>query len=256
MAQQTTHTTAFLGPADSACLVVIPAFNEERNIAEVVRATRSHLPLADILVVDDGSHDNTAEEARRAGATVLRLPFNLGIGGAVQTGFKFAEHLGYEYVARLDADGQHNPQDLPRLLDLLHRQPIDVVVGTRFGHAASEPATSRLRRYACWSFGLLVRLLTGQPTSDTTSGLQCLNRRATACLAEYYPQDYPEVEGRIVLHRAGLRVQEAPVTMRPRHAGRSSITPPRAVYYVFKVVLATLMATVRENTNGRHPHAT
>ncbi|MFQ5854514.1 MAG: glycosyltransferase family 2 protein [Anaerolineae bacterium] len=250
MAWQATQG-GLLGPAQAVCLVIMPAFNEKLNIADVVKGTRSHLPLADIIVVDDGSRDGTAEAARRAGAIVLRLPYNLGIGGAVQTGFKFAHRVGYQYVARIDADGQHNPEDLPRLLDIVRRQQADVVIGSRFEHASRDQATSTPRRFGCWGFGRLVRLLTGQPASDTTSGLQCLNRRAVACLAKDYPQDYPEVEGRIILHRAGLRVLEVPVVMRPRNDGRSSITPPRAVYYVFKVLLATLMAAVREMPYGR-----
>lgn len=244
-----------LGPAHAVCLVIVPAFNEELSIADVVKGTRSHLPFADIIAVDDGSRDNTAEAARRAGATVLRLPYNLGIGGAVQTGFKFAHRIGYEYVVRIDADGQHNPADLPRLLDIVRRQQADVVIGSRFEHASSQRVTSAPRRFGCWGFGHLVRLLTGQPASDTTSGLQCLNRRAVACLAQHYPQDYPEVEGRIILHRAGLRVQEVPVIMRPRNDGHSSITPPRAVYYVVKVLLATLMAAVREMPYRRRADA-
>lgn len=254
MAWQATYT-GLLGPAHAVCLVIIPAFNEEPNIAEVVKGIRSCLPFADILVIDDGSQDHTADVARQAGAVVLRLPYNLGIGGAVQTGFKFAHLLGYECVARVDADGQHDPHDLPRLLNIVRTQQADVAIGSRFDHITPDRATSVLRRLGCWGFGHLVGLLTGQPASDTTSGLQCLNRRAVACLARYYPQDYPEVEGRIVLHRAGLRVREVPVIMRPRNGGRSSITAPRAVYYVFKVLLATLMATVRETPAGRSPHA-
>ncbi len=235
-----------LGPAHAACLVIIPALNEELTIAKVVEDVRRHLPSADVVVVDDGSRDNTAAASRQAGATVLRLSYNLGIGGAVQTGFKFAHHAGYEYVVRVDADGQHDPQDLPQLLERVRRQEADVVIGSRFNHAIPDRATTFMRRLGSWSFARLVSFLTGQPASDTTSGLQCLNRRAIACLAGYYPQDYPEVEGRIVLHRAGLRVLEVPVVMRPRNGGRSSITPPRAVYYMVKVFLATLMAAIRE----------
>ncbi|MBS1251536.1 MAG: Polyprenol monophosphomannose synthase [Anaerolineales bacterium] len=245
MARQAIQTT-LLGPAQAPCLVIIPALNEEHTIAEVVQGARSHLPFADILVIDDGSRDNTAAEARRAGAIVLRLPYNLGIGGAVQTGFKFAHRHSYEYVARVDADGQHDPRDLSLLLGAVQHQEADVAIGTRFEHALPDRATSFLRRLGTWGFARLVSFLTGQPASDTTSGLQCLNRSAVECLAAYYPQDYPEVEGRIVLHRAGLRVLEMPVVMHPRNNGRSSITPPRAVYYVVKVLLATLMAMVRE----------
>jgi glycosyltransferase involved in cell wall biosynthesis len=244
-------------PAQAACLVIVPALNEELTIAEVVQDARSHLPAADILVIDDGSRDNTAQAAGTAGAMVLSLPYNLGIGGAVQTGFKFAHRFGYDYVLRLDADGQHDPQDLVGLLDMVQRRQVDVSIGSRFQHAIPDRATSRTRRLGSWGFARLVGTLTRQPVSDTTSGLQCLNRTAIQCLAADYAQDYPEVEGRIILHRAGLRVREVPVVMRPRSNGQSSITYPRAVYYVAKVLLATLMAVIRETPYARrHLNAT
>lgn len=282
MARQITDANLPSGkprPARSraACLVIVPALNEELTIAGVVQGARSHLPTADILVIDDGSRDATAAEARRAGAIVLSLPYNLGIGGAVQTGFKFAHRWGYDYVIRLDGDGQHNPQDLSSLLDSVQHREVDVAIGSRFQRPGLYPdgfpkrskgpdpvppagpqaiATTRPRRLGSWGFAWLVSALTRQPVSDTTSGLQCLNRRAIACLAADYAQDYPEVEGRIILHRAGLQVLEVPVVMLPRANGRSSITHFRAIYYVAKVLLATLMAVIRESPYaGRHLNA-
>ena len=230
----------------AALLVIVPAYNEAANIAYVVEGVRQDVPYADVLVVDDGSCDGTGQAARRAGAVVLSLPFNLGIGGAVQAGFKFAHRLGYPFAARMDADGQHNPRDLHTLLEVVRSGVSDVAVGSRFAHAVPDRATPFIRRVGCLGFAIVVSGLTGQPARDTTSGMQCLNRRALACFSHYYPQDYPEVEARIILHRARLRVVEVPVVMRPRRAGRSSINRPRAVYYVFKVLLATLIAAVRE----------
>lgn len=265
MARQVTDANLPSGkpPAQAAYLVIVPALNEELTIAEVVQSARSHLPTADILVIDDGSSDRTAAEASRAGAMVLSLPYNLGIGGAVQTGFKFAHRMGYDYVIRVDGDGQHDPQDLSRLLDIMQHQQVDVTIGSRFQPTSLRPqavpdrATTRPRRLGSWGFALLVSALTRQPASDTTSGLQCLNRRAIECLAADYAQDYPEVEGRITLHRAGLRVLEVPVVMLPRSNGRSSITHARALYYVAKVLLATVMAVIRETPYaGRHVNAT
>ncbi len=230
----------------STVLVVIPAFNEEDSIAQVVRQVKEE-GLGDVLVVDDGSADDTARAARRAGAMVLHLPYNLGIGGAVQAGFKYALEAGYSYVARMDGDGQHDAGEVRNLLQVVRKGTADVAIGSRFLPGERTYIPSRGRALGIRWFAAIVSWITGEPVSDPTSGMQAFNRRACEIFAREYPQDYPEVEARIKLHRAGLRVVEVPARMNPRASGVSSITNPRAVYYAFKVSLATLLAALRKS---------
>jgi len=225
-------------------LIIIPAYNEAKNIAQVIATTRTSAPLADILVVNDGSADDTAAIARSAGATVISLPYNLGIGGAVQTGYIFANEMGYDVVARLDGDGQHDPAQLTGLIQPVASGEADVVIGSRYVSGQGYQA-SLSRAIGIKLFATLVSLITGQRFTDTTSGFQAANREAVAFLAEHLPTDYPEIEGLVLLGRAGFRVREVPVTMRPRQAGESSITPFRAAYYVLKVLLAILIGLLR-----------
>jgi hypothetical protein len=227
-------------------LAVIPAYNEQGAIRRVVAGARDALPEADILVVDDGSSDRTAEEAEAAGAIVVRQPFNLGIGATVQTGLRFACEEGYDLVCRLDGDGQHDPADLPLLIAALVENRVDAVFGSRFlGHDPAMPIPPA-RRLGIGCFRMLVTLLTGQRVTDTTSGFCCLSRRAAEVLARYLPQDYPEVESRVVLHKAGLIAMEIPVQMRPRTTGVSSIDGWRSIYYAFKVSLAVLITGIKD----------
>lgn len=227
-------------------LAVIPAFNEQGAIRRVVTGVLSALPEADVLVIDDGSNDRTAEEAERAGALVVRHPFNLGIGAAVQTGLRFACEEGYDLVFRLDGDGQHAHADLPVMLAALRQGRVDAVFGSRFMGVDSPMKISLGRRLGIACFRTLVSLLTGQRATDTTSGFCCLNRRAVQVLARYMPQDYPEVESRVVLHKAGLSVMEVPVHMHARTTGVSSIDGRRSVYYAFKVSLAVLITALKD----------
>jgi glycosyltransferase involved in cell wall biosynthesis len=228
----------------SNVLVVIPAYNEEACVADVVRRVFES-GFARALVVDDGSADRTAVEANRAGASVLTLPYNLGIGGAVQAGLKFAVRAGYSYAVRIDADGQHDIREAQKLLRAVQEGEADVAIGSRFipGHQTYVPPFSRALGIR-W-FAALVSWIIKTPVYDTTSGMQAMNRRALVILAENYPQDYPEVEARILLNKARLRVIEIPVKMAPRAAGMSSITYMRAIYYMFKVSLATIVAALR-----------
>lgn len=227
-------------------LAVIPAYNEQGAIRRVVTATRAVLPDADVLVVDDGSSDRTAEEAEAAGALVVRHPFNLGIGATVQTGLRLACEEGYEIVFRLDGDDQHNPANLPMLYAALLDSRADSVFGSRFLGIDSTMQIPLARRLGICCFRTLVTLLTGQRVTDTTSGFCCLNRRAIEVLARYLPQDYPEVEGRVVLHKAGLKSLEIPVQMRPRTSGVSSIDGWRSIYYALKVSLAVLITGIKD----------
>jgi hypothetical protein len=226
-------------------LVIIPAYNEAGSIASVIEGIRASMPQAEIAVMDDGSTDATARLAKQAGTMLLQLPFNLGIGAAVQTGYRFAAREGYGLVARLDGDGQHDPAQLPGLLEPIRAGGADVTVGSRYLHGGGFTA-SHTRRWGVSLFAALVTRLTGQRFTDVTSGFQAANAQAAAFLAEHCPSDYPEIEGLVLLCRAGFRVVEVPVTMRARTAGHSSIRAWRTLYYVIKVLLAVLAAFLRQ----------
>jgi glycosyltransferase involved in cell wall biosynthesis len=226
----------------------VPAFNEEHTIARVIGELRAFDPGLDVVVVDDGSVDGTARAAAALGAEVLRLPFNLGIGGAVQTGFRFAFERDYDVVVRVDGDGQHDPAQLGRVLGPLLHGDADIVVGSRFaGDSASGYRSSRSRRIGIRLLAGIVSRIVGQRLTDTTSGFQAVNRRGIALFARDYPHDYPEVEAIVMVHRHRLRLLEVPVEMRERGGGRSSITALRSVYYMVKVVLAIFVGLFRRN---------
>jgi glycosyltransferase involved in cell wall biosynthesis len=227
---------------------IVPAFNEEHTIARVIAELRAFDPGLDVVVVDDGSVDGTARAAAALGAEVLRLPFNLGIGGAVQTGFRFAFERDYDVVVRVDGDGQHDPAQLGRVLGPLLHGDADIVVGSRFaGDSASGYRSSRSRRIGIRLLAGIVSRIVGQRLTDTTSGFQAVNRRGIALFARDYPHDYPEVEAIVMVHRHRLRLLEVPVEMRERGGGRSSITALRSVYYMVKVVLAIFVGLFRRN---------
>jgi glycosyltransferase involved in cell wall biosynthesis len=226
-------------------IAVVPARNEEGAVGAVVAEIRAFDPQLDVVVLDDGSTDRTAEVARAAGAYVVRLPFNVGIGAAVQTGFKFALEHDYELAVRLDGDGQHDPTELPKLLEVIDRDEADVVVGSRFVSGGDGHSGPRSRRIGIVFFARLVSALTRQRVTDTTSGFQALNRRGIAVFAADYPHDYPEVEATLMVHKHRLRLAEVPVTMRERAHGESSITTLRSIYYMFKVTLALLVGMLR-----------
>ena len=226
-------------------VAVVPAYNEELAIGSVVREIRAFDPAIVVAVVDDHSSDHTAAAARAAGAVVIRLPFNLGIGGAVQTGFRYALREGFDVAVRLDGDGQHVAGELAKLLGPLERGEADVVTGSRFVGGAGDYRPPFARRLGISWFARLVSVLTRSRVTDTTSGFQALNRRAIALFAEDYPTDYPEVEGTLLVLRSGLRLREVHVEMREREHGESSITFVRAVYYLLKVTLALVVASLR-----------
>jgi glycosyltransferase involved in cell wall biosynthesis len=229
-------------------IAVVPAYEEEAAIGAVVRELTATDARFDVVVVDDGSADNTAAVAAAAGATVVQLPYNLGIGAAVQTGFRFALQRGYDVAVRLDGDGQHDPRELRKLLAPLESGEADIVTGSRF--ADDDPAyrPPLARRVGIVFFARLVSVLTGQRVTDTTSGFQALNRRAIALFAEDYPSDYPEVEATLLVLKHRLRLVEVPVRMREREHGTSSITFVSSVYYMLKVTLALLIAMFRKYT--------
>ena len=227
-------------------VAIVPAFNEAGAIGGVVDATRASNPLFDVVVVDDGSRDDTAAIARSRGAAVVTLPFNLGIGGAVQTGFQYALQRGYEVAVRLDGDGQHDPAELQNLLGPIERGEADIVTGSRFVNGSGGYRPPLARRIGIIWFARIVSLLTRQRVTDTTSGFQALNRTGIELFAGDYPNDYPEVEATVLVFKHRLRLVEVPVTMRVRETGQSSITFVRSIYYVLKVTLALLMAMLRK----------
>jgi glycosyltransferase involved in cell wall biosynthesis len=230
---------------DSRLVAVVPAWNEERAIGRVVDEIKAFDAAATVVVVDDASSDATADVAEKHGATVLRLPFNVGIGGAVQTGFRYARDEGFEVAVRLDGDGQHDAAELGKLLEPVRAGVADLVIGSRFVDAGGSYRPPFARRLGIRVFARLVSLLGGQRVTDTTSGFLALNRRGIVLFAVAYPHDYPEVEGTLVALRSGLRVAEVQVAMRERQAGTSSITFVRSLYYIVKVMLALLVASLR-----------
>jgi glycosyltransferase involved in cell wall biosynthesis len=224
---------------------VVPAFEEEAAIGAVVAEIVAFDPSIDVVVVDDGSSDGTAAAAAAAGATVVRLPFNLGIGAAVQTGFRWALERDYDLAVRLDGDGQHDPAELPKLLAPIERDEADVVTGSRFREEEDGYRPPLGRRVGITWFARLVSLLSGQRVTDTTSGFQALNQSGIELFARDYPSDYPEVEATVLLLKHRLRLVEVPVRMREREHGSSSITFLRSVYYAIKVTLALFIAMGR-----------
>lgn len=228
-------------------LIIIPAYNEERSIAGVVENIRKHVTNADILVVNDGSQDRTARTARDSGAMVVSLPYNMGIGGAVQSGFLFAKEKGYDYAVQVDGDGQHPAGEIPRLLETL-RNGIDVAIGSRFVQSTNyRPPFFRALGIKIFSF--LVSLIVGQKIYDTTSGFRACGRKAIVLLTETYPHDYPEVEALITLHKHGMKFVEIPVEMNYRQEGMSSISAKNAIYYMLKVTLAVLVAVLKRGND-------
>ena len=225
-------------------VAIVPAYNEEGSIGRVLEELRGFDPGLAVVVVDDGSTDRTAEIARSRGARVLALPFNLGIGGAVQTGFRYAWEEGFDLAVRLDGDGQHDPRELAAVLEPVLEGAADVAVGSRFAGAGGY-RSSRARRIGIRMLAWIVSALTRQRITDPTSGFQAVNRLGIRLFAADYPHDYPEVEATVMVFKHKLRLREVPVSMRARETGRSSITAVRSVYYMVKVVLAILVAVVR-----------
>jgi glycosyltransferase involved in cell wall biosynthesis len=227
-------------------IAIVPARDEAAAIAGVLDELRAFDPRLDVVVVDDGSVDDTAAIARARGATVVRLPFNLGIGGAVQTGFKYALEHGYDEAVRLDGDGQHIPAELPKLIGPLEAGEADIVVGSRFaGDEGTDYKPPLARRAGIRFFARIVSWLVHQRVTDTTSGFQALNRKGIALFAADYPHDYPEVEATVMVVKNRLRLKEVRVTMREREHGRSSINALRSIYYVLKVTLALFVGIFR-----------
>ena len=226
-------------------VAVVPALNEEENVGRVIDELRALDPGMEIVVVDDGSTDRTSEVAAERGVHVVRLPFNLGIGGAVQTGYRYAYEHGFDLAVQVDGDGQHDPAELPAILGPILDGDVDLVVGSRFTAGSGAYRAPILRRAGIGLFARVVSLVVGQRVTDTTSGFRAVNRRAIALFAADYPHDYPEVEATVMCVKHKLRLREVPVSMRERTGGRSSITAFRSVYYMAKVLLAIFVGLFR-----------
>jgi glycosyltransferase involved in cell wall biosynthesis len=225
-------------------LVVVPAYNEARSVAAVVGEVKHALPAADVLVVDDGSKDGTAALARDAGALVVRLPINLGVGGAMRTGFRFAQRFGYDAVVQVDGDGQHDASFLPGLVEGLAAS--DVVIGARFA-GAGDYAVRGPRAWAIRVLAAVISRIVRQPVSDATSGYRAANARAIAVFAQHYPSEYlgDTVESLVIARRRGLTVSQLPVAMRPRVGGRPSQGPFASTLYLGRALFALALALVR-----------
>jgi hypothetical protein len=229
----------------SNCLVVIPAYNEAANIAAVVADVRRSLPDFDVLVIDDGSADETAAVAREAGARVLPLPVNSGYGVALQTGYKYAVRHGYSTVAQMDADGQHRAEYMPRLLEMVRRGEADIVIGSRFLDGDGHYQPSRARKIGMGIFSRMASRIMRQHVSDPTSGYQVMRIDvARFFCTDVYPADYPDADILILLHRSGFCVREVGVQMRMPN-GKSMHSGHRSLYYVYKMFLSILVTMLR-----------
>lgn len=225
-------------------LIIIPAWNEAGSIGDVVREVRGELPSVDVIVVDDGSSDDTAAHAAEAGAIVARLPYNLGVGGAMRTGYRYARDHGYDVAIQVDADGQHDPRYVPKLVDALDEN--DMVIGARFagegGYSVRGP-----RKWAMRMLSAVLSRLSGTRLTDTTSGHRACNRRLIEFFAHWYPAEYlgDTIEVLVRVARNGYKVTQIPVAMRPRMAGTPSNSPVKATIYLGRAFVVLLLAIIR-----------
>jgi glycosyltransferase involved in cell wall biosynthesis len=228
-------------------LAIVPAYNEVEAIETVIGELRSFDPELEIVVVDDGSQDGTAARAEELGVAVVRLPFNIGIGGAMQTGYQYARDRRFDLAIQVDGDGQHDPKEIAQLVEPILRGEADMAVGTRFaGERRYRPPFAR--RIGIQLFARVVSLIVRQRVTDTTSGFRAVNKKGIALFASDYPHDYPEVETTVLVHRHRLRMTEVPVAMRTRASGRSSITLFQSIYYMLKVSLALIVGLFRRHS--------
>lgn len=227
-------------------LIIIPAFNEEATISAVVASIKKHVPSADIVVVNDGSRDRTSLKAAESGATVLDHIYNMGIGATMQTGYKYARMKGYDIAVQVDGDGQHPADQIEKLIKPIVERKADLVVGSRFlGEGDYRPSLARGAGMVF--FSNLVSAIIRAKVTDTTSGFRAAGRDCINFFSGRYPDDYPEVEALVLLHKKGFSIMEVPVRMNERAGGRSSITPMKSVYYMVKVFLAILVDLMKKN---------
>ena len=229
-------------------LAIVPAYNEEQAIGSTIASIHRCAPDFDVLVVDDGSTDRTGELAAAGGAMVLRLPYNLGIGGAMQAGYIYAKENSYEIAVQVDGDGQHDPRQIEDLLKRLESDTdLNMVTGSRFLDPEREGfRSSTTRRLGIRLFARILSLITRQRVTDPTSGFRLTDRRGIELFANDYPIDYPEVEAIVLMHTHRLRSCEVPVVMTPRLTGESTISHVGSVYYMVKVLLAVFVTLFRK----------
>jgi glycosyltransferase involved in cell wall biosynthesis len=229
-------------------LIIIPAYNEERQIAAVIKGVRQYSE-ADIIVIDDGSEDRTAERAASTGARLLRHPFNLGAGAAVQTGYKYAVVHNYETLLQMDGDGQHHPAHIPDLFAMIEERRCDMAIGSRF-LTDSEPSTGFLKSMAICVFRRIIKLMTGTTITDPTSGYRCMNWAVFRYFTEDgFPDDYADANTIIDMHRRGFKIEELPVRMQPNPEGRSMHRGIIKIsYYFFNVFLSIFITLLRKKS--------
>lgn len=225
-------------------LVIIPAFNEEGNLEKTIRDIKENAPAFDYVIINDCSTDGTLAMCRRHGFSYLNLPVNLGIGGAVQTGYRYAYYHGYDIAVQFDGDGQHSASYLPEMAERLEETGSDMVIGSRFITKEGFQSSS-LRRLGIRYFTFLIRLLTGKKITDPTSGMRMINRKLMEKFTEEYPKDYPEPESVVTVLSEKHRVTEMPVIMNEREEGSSSISLGNGVYYMVKVSFAMVIARMK-----------
>jgi len=228
----------------SSLLILIPAFNEAEAVGQVVRRVRDNMPGVPILVVDDCSLDDTVHVATAAGAEVLSLPHHLGLGGAVQAGYKLAFELGYQFVIRVDGDGQHDERDIPKVLAALQQSGCEMVIGSRFLNGGAD-YTSPLRWLGIGFFRMILRPILGRDVRDPTSGFVGVNRNALQVFSRSFPLEYPEIEALVVLQRKAFRFEEVTCRFRPRTTGKTTITPLKSIYYIVHVLLGVFVNVLR-----------
>lgn len=231
--------------------MILPAWNEQEALPGVLDDLLETLPWADVLVVNDGSTDKTSEVARRGRTMVLNLPLNLGVGGAMRAGYKFARNKGYRIAVQLDADGQHDPHEVPNLLRTMQEESADVVIGARFAGQGAYSVRGP-RRWAMRLLSVVLSRVAGTRLTDTTSGFKASNRRAIELFATEYPAEYlgDTIESLVISARSGLRVRQVGVSMRPRAGGAPSHNPAKAALFLARAVLALLIALTRPVTHA------
>lgn len=227
------------------CLIIVPAYNEEKNIYKVITSIKRNNIFADIIVVNDGSKDNTYIEAKKAGAEVINLSENLGIGGAVQTGYIYALNKNYDLAVQIDGDGQHDSKEIVKLIEQMKDGGFDMIIGSRFVEKTNY-IPSIFRAIGIRYFSKLVSMLCRNNYYDTTSGYRLINQKGIRLFTRYYPKDYPEVETIVYACKNGLKVKEIGVNMRQRQEGKSSITPVKSIYYMIKVTISTLIMAKKQ----------
>jgi len=235
---------------ENKIMVLIATYNEEKSIGQVIREVRKNLPRADIVVVDGESSDSTEKLARELGVIVLKVPHSLGIAGGVETGFNFALLRGYDIVVRVDGDGQHNPNQISRLMQPILDRKADVTIGSRYIEAGDYKG-SLSRTLSIKLFSSIISAITRQRITDATSGFQVVNSRVIEFLSRNYFFDYSEVEAIVLFKKAGFRILEVPVTMKNRTQGQSSFTFVRAFYYIFTGILSLLINLLKGRTPSR-----